>query len=180
MRDLFEAEVRKLLDINAREIYVVLNSPGGLVSAVEDMIAFINRTRTERGVSFAMHNLNTVASAACYLFLAGQPRLAVPRANFLFHEIALVTRGGALTSGVLQEESEKAQQIEREFMAMLTSKTRLTAAEASSFIRRTVILNADEARRDGVIDTISDFTLPRGATISGVRVVPRTPTSQAG
>jgi len=35
-----------------------------------------------------------------------------------------------------------------------------------------VILNADEARRDGIIDAIADFTLPPGATISAI--VPRT------
>ena len=179
MRDLFEAQVRRLLDLNAREIYVLLNSPGGVVSTVQDMIAFIDRTRKERGARFTMHNANTVASGACYLFLAGQPRFAVPRAAFLFHEAALVTRGGALTSQVLQEESAKVQQFERQFLAMLTSKTRLTEAEASSFIRRTVILNADEARRDGIIDAIADFTLPPGATISGVRVVPRPTTRPA-
>jgi len=31
---------------------VLLNSPGGVVSTVQDMIAFIDRTRTERGVRF--------------------------------------------------------------------------------------------------------------------------------
>lgn len=171
LRDLFVAGVNKMLDQGAAEIHVLIASPGGSVGAAQDMIAFMDKTRSERGVSFTTHNAGLVASAACYVFLAGQRRLSVPRGKFLFHEAALVTTG-PLTSRHLEEASAEARRIERSFLAMLTTKTKLTEGEASSFVRRTVILDADEARRDGIIETVSGFTLPQGANIVHIRAVP--------
>lgn len=182
LRDLFIEDVNRLLAKDAREIYVLLSSPGGVVTAAQDMIAFMDKTRVDRGVAFTMHNMNVVASAACYVFLAGQRRYAVPRGTFLFHEASLVSNG-ALTSQRLQEASLEVQAIERGFLNMLRTRTKLTEGEASSFIRRTVILNADEARRDGIVDRVEPFVLPPGATVfnisttrpsqtTGVRAVP--------
>lgn len=178
LRDLFIADVNKILDQNAAEIYVLMSSPGGDIAAAQDMIAFMDRTHAERGVRFTTHNTGTVASAACYVFLAGQRRLSTPRGTFLFHEAALVT-DGPITSLRLQEASAKLRQVERSLLTMLVTKTRLKEGEASSFIHRTVILNADEARRDGIIEAISGFTLPQGATIFQIQAVPR-PTGETG
>ena len=172
VRDVFITQVNRLLALNAAEIYLMMSSPGGAVTAAQDMIRFMDQTHAARGVTFTTHNLGAVASAACYVFLAGQRRLSVPRGQFLFHEAAVVSNG-AISSLALQDASTQMQQIEHSFLAMLTSRTRLTEAEASSFIRRTVILNADEARRDGVIEAVADITLPPDATVFSVRVVPK-------
>ncbi len=171
VRDAFILNADKLLAQGAAEIYLLIASPGGVVTAAQDMIGFMDRTHAGRGTRFTTHNLGVVASAACYVFLAGQRRLSVPRGQFLFHEAAVVSNG-AITSLALQDASAKMQQIERSFLTMLTSRTRLTEAEASSFIRRTVILSADEARRDGVIEATAEFALPPGATLVGIRAVP--------
>ena len=172
VRNAFIGNVNRLLALDAAEIYVLMTSPGGVVTAAQDMIAFMDRTHASRGVTFTTHNTGVVASAACYVFLAGQRRLSVPRGQFLFHEAALVSNG-AITSLALQDANTKMQQIERSFLTMLTSRTKLTEAEASSFVRRTVILNADEARRDGIIEATAEFTLPPGATAFGIRAVPK-------
>ena len=171
VRNAFIGNVNRLLALDAAEIYVLMISPGGVVTAAQDMIAFMDRTHASRGTTFTTHNAGVVASAACYVFLAGQRRLSVPRGQFLFHEAALVSNG-AITSLALQDANTKMQQIERSFLTMLTSRTKLTEAEASSFVRRTVILNADEARRDGIIEGTAEFTLPPGATAFGIRAVP--------
>jgi ATP-dependent protease ClpP protease subunit len=171
VRNAFIAQVNRLLALDAAEIYLLMASPGGVVNAAQDMIAFMDRTHSDRGVRFTTHNAGVVASAACYVFLAGQRRLSVPRGQFLFHEAALVSNG-AITSLALQDANIKMQQIEHAFLTMLTTRTKLTEAEASSFVRRTVILNADEARRDGIIQATADFTLPPGATAYGIRAVP--------
>ena len=169
--DLFIADVGKLLDQGAAEIYVLLTSPGGSVGAAQDMIAFMDRTHAERGVRFTTHNTGMVASAACYVFLAGQRRLSMPGGKFLFHEATLVTNR-PLTSWNLDEASAEVRRIERSFLTMLTTRTKLTEGEASSFVRRTVILDADEARRDGIIEAVSGFALPKGANILNIRAVP--------
>lgn len=168
VRDLFIGHVDRLLQQDAAEVYVLISSPGGSVGAAQDMINYVDRTHAARGVKFTMHNTRLVASAACYVFLAAQRRLSVPGSAFLFHEASLVS-SGPLTSQNLQEAGAVVQEIERGFTNMLTSKTRLTAAEAGSFIRRTVILSADEARRDGVVEAVSGFALPSGATIYQIK-----------
>ena len=42
-------------------------------------------------------------------------------------------------------------------------RTRLTDDEALTYVRRTVVLNSDDARRDGVVDAVEPFTMPKGA-----------------
>jgi len=168
LRDEFIKDVNRLLDLNAAEIYVLMSSPGGTLDAAQDIIAFMDSTHANRGVQFVTHNAGVVASAACYVFLAGQRRLSVPQGAFLFHQATLVSNG-PLSSQVVQEQSANLQRAERSFVTMLTTKTRLTPAEAASFTRRTVILNADEARRDGITEATTGFTLPPGATITQIR-----------
>lgn len=172
VRDAFIRQVNKLLAMDAAAVHVLLTSPGGVVTAAQDMIAFMDATHASRGTTFTTHNTGIVASAACYVFLAGQRRLCVPGGQFLFHEASMVS-SGAISSLALQDAAIRMQQIERSFLAMLTARTRLTPAEASSFVRRTVILSADEARRDGVTQETVAFALPPGATVFNIRAVPR-------
>ena len=170
-RDLFVAGVNKILDRGAAEIHMLIVSPGGSVGAAQDMIAFMDKTRAERGAKFTTHNAGLVASAACYVFLAGQRRLSVPGGKFLFHEATLVTNI-PLTGPRLEEASAEVRRIERTFLAMLTARTKLTEGEASSFVRRTVILDANEAQRDGIVETVSPFTLPSGASMLAIKATP--------
>ena len=171
VRDAFIGNVNKLLALGATEIQVLITSPGGVVTAAQDMIAFMDTLHATRGTTFTTHNAGIVASAACYVFLAGQRRLSVPRGQFLFHEASMVSNG-SFSSTALEDANTNMQRIERSFLAMLTARTRLTEAEASSFIRRTVIVSADEARRDGITQGTAEFALPPGATIFGIRAVP--------
>lgn len=164
-RDLFITNVNRLLALDAAEIHVPMTSPGGRVSAAQDMIAFMDKTHADRGVRFVTHNMGMIGSAACYVFLAGQRRMSVPRGTFVFHEVSLEANG-RITSRDLQEASAQAQRIERSFLAMLTAKTKLTEGEATSFTRRTVGLNAEEARRDGIVHEIASLILPKDTTIS--------------
>lgn len=168
---LFRANIDKLLALNPARITVAISSPGGAVLSAKEMIATMNRVRTERGIPVTTHNIGVVASAACYVFLAGQRRLCVPRGNFLFHA-AGVAAMGVLTSEALQQAADNLREDERFFHTMLKVRTHLTEAEIPSFLHRTVILNAEEARRDGIADTIADFTTPPGATIPAIGTRP--------
>ena len=64
VRDAFIAQVNRLLALDAAEIYLLMISPGGIVTAAQDMIAFMDRTHSDRGVRFTTHNVGAVASAA--------------------------------------------------------------------------------------------------------------------
>lgn len=185
-RDLFIAGVDKLVAMNATGVLVLINSGGGEISAAQDMVAFVDRTHADHNIRFTMYNSGLVASAACYVFLAGQRRLSSPRGAFLFHEASMVA-SGPLTSQGLQEASASVQRIERSFLTTLTTKTRLTEAEAMSFVRRTVILSADEARRDGIVEAVTVLALPpktkiyliRNAAPSGATAAPPRPPAPA-
>lgn len=137
------------------------------------MAASTGKTRADRGVKFTTHNMDVVGSAACHVFLAAQRRLSVPRGASLFHE-AVLAANGLITSRNLQEASVRLQQIERSFLAMATAKTKLTEGEVSSSTRRTVILRADEARRDVIIDETSGSTPPRRVNVLQIRSMPNT------
>ena len=171
VRDLFLGQVTQMLGQGATEIYLLLNSPGGPVAPALSMISAMERLNADRGIRFTTHNVGAVAGGACYVFLAGQRRLSVPRGTFLFQGLQFVP-SGAVTSQALQEAGAQMRRIEQTYATMLTSRTRLTAAEASSFLRRTVVLSADEARRDGLIEATAEFSLPPGATLSGIRTTP--------
>lgn len=177
----FQTVVNRYVDQGAQQVYVAMNSPGGVVRSAEAMIAFMDRVHNDRGVSFLTHNVGLVASAACYVFLAGQRRLCNARGNFLFHEAGLQANG-VLTGQVLQEASAQLQQHEKLFLSMLKARTHLTEGEASSFVHRTVILSADEAQRDGVTDGTEEFMPPKDVVIAAIatKAKPGTPARPVG
>lgn len=169
--DYFQNDIDKMLALNAREIHIGISSPGGVISSGEQMIACMDRIHTESGVVFVTHNVGVVASAACYVFLAGQRRYSVPKGTFLFHEAGVQTNG-VLTGQNLQEASVQLKLHEDSFLRLLKSRTRLTDGEALSFVRRTVILTTDEARRDGIIEATADFKVPPGTPAIIISIKP--------
>lgn len=173
--DFFRKDIDKMLALNAREIHIAIDSPGGVISSSEQMIALMDQVHNERGVIFVTHNVGLVASAACYVFLAGQRRYSVPKGSFLFHA-AGVQATGLLTGQNLQEASVRLKRDEDSFFRQLKSRTRLTDGEALTFLRRTVILTADEARRDGIIEGTAEFKLPAGTPASIISAKPVTAT----
>ncbi len=163
-RDLFIADVNTLLGRGAQEVQLLLDSPGGEVQAALDMIDYVDRTRQQRGTVFVTHNVGTVASAACYLFLTGQRRLSNERGVFLFHEAGLtISTAGRLPASELQEQLTQLRAYEPRFLSMLKERTRLSDTDARTFLRRTVVLNSSEALRDGITTATANFVPPANA-----------------
>jgi ATP-dependent protease ClpP protease subunit len=167
-RDFFIAGCDKMVARDVKEIRIGISSPGGNIRAAEGMMTYMDKMHAERGITFTTFDVGLVASAACYVFLAGQKRYSIPRGAFLFHEASL-RANGAVTSQTVHEAAAELDQEERRFLDILKTRTRLTEGEALSFVRRTVILNADEARRDGITDGTADFIVPNEVTPSDIR-----------
>ncbi len=176
-RDLFIADMTKLIDAGAREIHLGINSPGGDIDAAQGMVDFLTRERAQ-GVTVKTYNVGLVASAASYVFLVGQGRYTASRGAFVFHAAGL-TSTGLVGAQVLREQADKLDAYERVVRAMLKSRTRLTDGETLTYVRRTVVLNADDARRDGIVDGIADYTVPKGARAWTIAVAPRRPATPA-
>ena len=172
-RDLLIADIGKLIDDGATSIHLAINSPGGSIKAAQGIVDYMARTHASRGVQFEVYNVGLVASAASYVFLTAQRRYAAPNSAFLFHAAGL-SSNGLVSSERLREAADELDAYERVVRATMKARTRLTDSEAQTYVRRTVLLNADDARRDGVIDGIAPFVVPTGARAWNivVRTVP--------
>ncbi|MGI4801877.1 MAG: ATP-dependent Clp protease proteolytic subunit [Janthinobacterium lividum] len=170
-RDLFIADVDKLRARGAKEIDIGLNSPGGAIQSAQDIVEYMARLHRDNGIVFKVYNVGLVASAATYVFLAAQDRYSAPKGVFLFHAAGMVANG-MVTSERLRESADILDAYERKIRAALVSRTHLTDGEAQIYVRRTVLLNADDAKRDGVIDAIADMRFPKGAQAYVITTVP--------
>ena len=178
-RDLLITDIGKLIDAGAKEIQIGLNSPGGDIDAAQGIVDYMRREHAA-GIDFRMYDIGLVASAATYIFLNAQARYSTQRGAFLFHA-ASVTSNGPITAEGLRDAADKLDGYERTMVATLKAHTKLTESEALTYVRRTVILNSDDARRDGVIDGIANFTVPKEAVGFAIRPIakpPQAPTPQ--
>ena len=160
-RDLFITDIDKLRRAGATEIHLGINSPGGDVDAARGMVDYMARLHRE-GITWKAYNLRLVASAATYVFLNAQDRYTAPNSAFLFHAAGLMSNG-PVNAQNLRDEADKLDEYERTIRALLKARTRLNDAETLTYVRRTVVLNPDDARRDGVVDGIATFSVPTGA-----------------
>ena len=160
-RDLFITDIDKLRRAGATEIHLGINSPGGDVDAARGIVDYMTRLHRE-GVTFTAYNLRFVASAATYVFLTAQGRYTAPNSAFLFHAAGAVS-SGPVNAQNLRDEADKLDVYENTIRALLKARTHLNDAETLTYVRRTVLLNPDDARRDGVVDGVAPYTLPTGA-----------------
>lgn len=172
-RDLFITDVDKLHTAGATEIHLAINSPGGDIDAAQGMVDYMARLHRE-GVTWKAYNLGYVASAATYIFLNAQDRYSAPNGTFLFHAAGAISNG-PVTAENLRDQASKLEAYERTVRATLKSRTKLTDPETQIYVRRTVVLNSDDARRDGIVDGIATFAIPKDARTWIIQVKPPTP-----
>ena len=163
-RDQFIADIDKLRGAGAHEIHIGLNSPGGSIDAAQGMVDYINRQHDQNGLVFKAYNVGLVASAATYVFLNTQDRYTTPQGVFLFHAAGFVNRG-MVNAQMLRDQADKLDAYEQIMRATLKARTSLTDSEAQTYVRRTVVLNSDDARRDGVVESVSAFVLPKASRV---------------
>ena len=161
-RDLLIADIEKLRQAGATEIRIGMNSPGGEIDAAQGIVDYMARTHDQNGVTFKAYNVGLVASAATYVFLNAQDRYTNPQGAFLFHAAGLVSNG-PVNAQTLRDQADKLDAYERVVRATMRRRTKLTDSETLTYVRRTVVLNSDDARRDGVVDGIASFGFPKEA-----------------
>lgn len=167
-RDILIADMGKVIDAGAREIHLAINSPGGDVRAAQTIVDYMGRMHASSGVQFEVYNVGRVAGAAGYVFLAGQRRYANPNSSFVFNA-AGVSSNVPISLERFDDFTSELHSYERVMLAALKARTQLTDSQANTYVHRTVLLSAYDAKRDGVIDAITPYTIPpgvRGTTIS--------------
>jgi ATP-dependent protease ClpP protease subunit len=172
--DLFIADIDKFRNAGARDIDLGINSPGGDIDAAQGIVDYMTRQHDQNGITFNIYNVGLVASAATYIFLHAQNRYSQERSAFLFHAAGAVSNG-PVSAEKLREQADKLDAYERLMRATLKERSKLTDSEAQTYVRRTVVLNADDARRDGIIDGIAAYPSPKGAKVLVIGVKPGQP-----
>ncbi len=160
-RDLFMTDIDKLRSTGATEIHIAINSPGGEIDSAQAIVDYMARLHKQDGVTFKIFNVGIVASAATYVFLNAQDRYTAPFSAFLFHAAGALSNG-PVNAQNLRDQADKLDDYERTVRATLRARTNLTDDEALTYVRRTVVLSSDDARRDGVVDGIAAFDMPQG------------------
>ena len=168
-RGYFVNAINTAVQNGSTEMRIGMSSPGGNIQAALAMVDDMDRAHADNAMGFTLFDVGLVASAACYVFLAGQRRYAVPRGAFLFHEASLQSTG-PITAQRVHEAAARLDEDERRFLAILKARTKLSNGEALSFVRRTVILNADEAARDGITNGTAEFVVPNPVNPIDIRL----------
>ncbi len=163
----------------AHEIDVAMSSPGGVVDDAQSIVAAMDRLHTEHGVVFTVYDMRLVASAATLVFLNAQSRYATPRSSFVFHAVSLLAVG-SFSAERLRQDADRIDRDTQMFRELLLRRTRLTRPQVDVYVSRAVVLSADDALQDGVIDAIRAPTAPKGAGAWVIRSKPRpTPAAPA-
>ena len=169
----------KLQAEGAHQIDLVINSPGGEVNAAQSIVAEMDRLHAEDGVIFNAYNIRLVASSATLVFLDAQGRYATPRAGFLFHA-PFMMGSGTFSAEVLRKNADEIDQDTQMFRDALRAHTHLTKQQIDVYVSRTVVLSADDAQHDGVIDAIGSPVSPKDARAWVIRAKPKTPLPTQG
>ena len=145
-----------------------MSSPGGELDAAQDIVRYMNHQHDDNGIVFKAYNVGLVASAATYVFLNAQDRYTKASGFFVFHAAGVVSNGMS-TAQMLRDQVKKLDDYESLMRDTLKARTRLTDSETLTYVRRTVLLNADDARRDGIVDAVTPLVVPKGTRVWLIR-----------
>lgn len=143
------------------EVYLCLNSPGGLTG---DAVFLYNLIRS-LPVSVTMHNIGNVSSAAVTVFVAAEKRYCSPRGSFLIHPTTMGPFSEGMAWERLDSTLKAALAEDQRIEDILRERTSLPTEMLSQRRVRDVTITPDFALAHGLIDEIREFTLPKGNQI---------------
>jgi ATP-dependent protease ClpP protease subunit len=144
-----ESEIGESVEAGAREITIVMASPGGLLLP---MLEFYRRLMA-LPVKIRTHAAGPVASAGTVLMLAGSDRSAHPDATFLFHPVS--SRTQHRVTGFQARSIERHRELyEITLHEIYKARTRLSLETIARFSEETLVFDAQTAIKHGIIDRI--------------------------
>ena len=152
-------QLSALVEAGVSQINLVIDSPGGLVDPMLVTYSFIRALPA----TINTHAQGFVQSAATVLFLAGQERSADRTARFLFHPSSSSVVG-TLTEQQVRERLNLVDTVENVVATIYQDRTSLTDEQVKRFAREEVILNSDQAKAAGIVDSVADLKIPGGNT----------------
>ncbi len=152
-------QLAALVEAGVTQIVLVVNSAGGNVLQSLITYSFI-RSLPAR---IDTHAQGFVASAANLLFLAGEERSADRSARFVFHP-SQTTLPGLLNEQQIHEQLTEVDTVADMSEQIYHERTTLSAADIQRFSQGEVIYTADQAKQNGIVQTVADLKVPGGQT----------------
>lgn len=134
-----------------KEVSLYINSPGGVVSsgfAIYDTMRYISCPISTVCMGFA-------ASMGSFLLMAGDPgrRIALPNSKIVLHQPLGGFQGQASD---IQRHAEDILKTKRQMIALYAQHCGRTVEEVEHTLDRDHFMNAEEARRWGLVDHVYD------------------------
>ncbi len=138
-----------------RDIFLYINSPGGMVSAglaVYDTMQYIKSPVTTICMGMAM-------SFGSMLLAAGSPgqRMALPYARIMIHQ-PMVHGGMSGQASDIKIEAEEMDKTKKQMIALLALHTGQKIAKIESDMDRNFYMSATDAKEYGIIDKVIEYS----------------------
>ncbi|MCY4504948.1 MAG: ATP-dependent Clp protease proteolytic subunit [Hyphomicrobiales bacterium] len=148
------------------KIHLLLNSPGGSVFhglAIYNMLKGIP-------LEIVTHNFGTVDSIGIIIYCAGKKRYCVPHARFLLHPVATNFQQGASADEHRIREIQNALEIDQKNIARIVgATTNKSEQEILKSIHNRETLDPEQAKKFGLVNSISSTLIPAGAHLEVIR-----------
>ena len=152
-------QLATLAEAGVAQVTLVIDSPGGQVEPMLVAYSFIRALP----MIVSTHAQGFAQSAATALFLAGKDRSADRNARFLFHQATSMV-AGTLNEVQLRERVIAMQNVEAAVDEIYQDRTKLSDDQVKQFSNGEVIFTAEQARQQGIVDTVADLKIPGGDT----------------
>lgn len=150
-----------------KEIYLLISSPGGVVSEG----VFLHNYIKSLPAKVITHNIGIVDSVANVVFLAGTERYAVTHSSFLFHGVGLQTdRPMRFDEKELREKIEVIGRDQKLISDIIVKNSKLSFAKVQKLFLETQTLTPKQAKAFGLVHEIKEVQIPTDARIASVVV----------
>lgn len=156
------ATMANMVNQGVPEVHLLLSTQGGSVTNGLNLYNVL----TGLLIRLITHNVGVVNSIGNAVFLAGDPRYAVPNTTFMFHGVGLDFPQGSrleeknareVLDGILMEQGKIA--------AVIEQRTQLTARQVKALFTRAQTKDTTYAIDAGIIDQVRDVQIPPGSAV---------------
>ena len=157
-----QATFAQLVNGGATEVYLMLSTPGGSVSAGITAHNFLRALP----IKLTTHNIGAVDSIGNVIFLAGEERFTCASATFMFHGVGFDTPAGTrLEEKMLRERLDGIQADQAKIGSIITDRTKITPEEVRELFFEAKTRDPSYALSKGIVDDVRDVNVPRGTPI---------------
>lgn len=162
--------IQQKIQQGIEKIVLLISSPGGQIASGLTLYNFLKRIPVEMDT----HNYGRVDSMAVAIYCAGKRRFCTKNGKFFMHEIGHnVPRGKRLEPKELKEILRKLKEERDAIVGIIAENCGRKAVEIDKDMEKTKGLDAEGAKKYGLVHEIKEELFPRGADTAIVSIWPR-------